>query len=489
MTAHDAALRLLAGLRVRVFAALRPLAPSALGGYGRGDLLRRFVGDVDGVQDGLVRAFVPLSGAVVTAAAAVTLASLLVPAAGLVLGAALLLGGAVIPWLVGRAVGDCGPLVELAGRRDARSGATVEALPELLAYGAAPQAVAEITRLDDEIRRRTTRSTLVASAGVLLSAATAAITLPAVLFAGAAAVQTGRLGGRQPRRARRVRPGRVRGGRAAAVGLRGLGPLPRRPGAGGGRARRHAADDRPVGASAGAAWPRRDRCHVAEPGTGRRRVHRAPTSRPAGGPWNPRGRHRTERMRQVHAAGGGPAPAPGASAGALAVSGADGGVALSELRAADLPPMVAGSLQGDHVFDATLRDNLRVVRPQALDAELDDVARRAGLAGFVATLPMAWSTPAGPDGAALSGGQRQRLLLARALLADPQVLVLDEPTAHLDAVTERAVLDDLFDATSGRTVLMSTHRRLLPGQVDSVLRMAGGVLVCAEQAVAEATSA
>lgn len=85
------------------------------------------------------------------------------------------------------------------------------------------------------------------------------------------------------------------------------------------------------------------------------------------------------------------------------------------------------------------------------------------------------------DGAALSGAQRQRLLLARALLFDPQILVLDEPTAHLDADTEREVLSDLLDATSGRTVLIPTHRRLFADQVDSVLRIGNG---CITNAVA-----
>ena len=126
------------------------------------------------------------------------------------------------------------------------------------------------------------------------------------------------------------------------------------------------------------------------------------------------------------------------------------------------------------MFNTSLRDNLRVVRPSATDADLDAVAGRAGLGGFVQGLPGGWDSSAGPNGAALSGGQRQRLLLARALLADPRILVLDEPTAHLDPETERAVLADLLAGTRGSTVLMSTHRRILPDQFDSVVRIEDG---------------
>jgi ABC-type transport system involved in cytochrome bd biosynthesis fused ATPase/permease subunit len=149
---------------------------------------------------------------------------------------------------------------------------------------------------------------------------------------------------------------------------------------------------------------------------------------------------------------------------------------LTDLSASDVPPLIAGSLQGDHVFNTSLRDNLRVVRPSATDADLDAVADRAGLGTFLHCLPRGWDSPAGPDGAAVSGGQRQRLLLARALLADPRILVLDEPTAHLDPQTERAVLADVLAGTRGSTVLMSTHRRILPEQFDEAVRIDGGML-------------
>ena len=103
----------------------------------------------------------------------------------------------------------------------------------------------------------------------------------------------------------------------------------------------------------------------------------------------------------------------------------------------------------------------------------------------VRSFPAGWSTPAGPDGAALSGGQRQRLLVARALLADPAVLVLDEPTAHLDEQTERVVLDDLLDATVGRTVLMTTHRVLADGRVDRIVQVSDESLVEVETSVGQ----
>jgi ABC-type transport system involved in cytochrome bd biosynthesis fused ATPase/permease subunit len=127
-------------------------------------------------------------------------------------------------------------------------------------------------------------------------------------------------------------------------------------------------------------------------------------------------------------------------------------------RAEDVRRTFALAGQEAHVFNSTIRENLRLARPAATDEQLYEALGRAQLADWVRTLPDALDTLVGEDGSRLSGGQRQRLVLARALLADAPVLVLDEPTAHLDTETAEAVVRDTFAAAGDRTVLLITHR-------------------------------
>ncbi|GAB3268222.1 thiol reductant ABC exporter subunit CydD [Kineosporia babensis] len=130
----------------------------------------------------------------------------------------------------------------------------------------------------------------------------------------------------------------------------------------------------------------------------------------------------------------------------------------------------------DHVFASTLRENLKLAKPGADDAELRVALTRARLGQWFNALPDGLDTWLGERGATLSAGERRRLALARALLADRPVLVLDEPAESLDAETAEAVLDDMLQASGGRSVLLVTHRGEGLGQVDQVLRLQEGRL-------------
>jgi ABC-type multidrug transport system fused ATPase/permease subunit len=130
---------------------------------------------------------------------------------------------------------------------------------------------------------------------------------------------------------------------------------------------------------------------------------------------------------------------------------------LREHRQADVRAAVLLSAQEPHVFDSTIRANLLLARPDAGEGDLQRALANARLGTWVTSLPDGLETVVGERGRALSGGQRQRLALARAFLADPAVLVLDEPTAHLDSATAEGLLDDLWREAAERSVLLITH--------------------------------
>ncbi|MSP49014.1 MAG: ABC transporter ATP-binding protein [Alphaproteobacteria bacterium] len=150
------------------------------------------------------------------------------------------------------------------------------------------------------------------------------------------------------------------------------------------------------------------------------------------------------------------------------------GVETRGLRLADLRRQVALVSQDTYLFNGDLALNLRLGRDGATDAELWDALERAALAEFVRSLPDGLETPVGERGLKLSGGQRQRLAIARAVLKDSPVLILDEATSHLDAVSERRVRQAIDDLARGRTTLVIAHRLSTVREAEKIIVLDGG---------------
>jgi thiol reductant ABC exporter CydC subunit len=150
------------------------------------------------------------------------------------------------------------------------------------------------------------------------------------------------------------------------------------------------------------------------------------------------------------------------------------GVDLGSFAADAVRTVIGGCPQDPHIFDASIRDNLRLARPGASEPELAAAAARARLLPWINSLPLGWDTPVGAHGAAMSGGERQRLALARALLADPAVMILDEPTAHQSPEARAALTRDLLALTEGRATLLITHELEGLDQVDEIMVLEHG---------------
>ncbi|MBA2793707.1 MAG: ATP-binding cassette domain-containing protein, partial [Thermoleophilaceae bacterium] len=159
--------------------------------------------------------------------------------------------------------------------------------------------------------------------------------------------------------------------------------------------------------------------------------------------------------------------------GAVLVDGAD----VREVDPTSLRREIALVSADAFLFSATLAENIAYARPGASEQQVRDAARRAGLDGFVETLPEGFETVVGERGLTLSGGQRQRVAIARALLAEPRILILDDATSSVDATTENRIKDALREVMEGRTTFVIAHRLSTIALADEIAVLEGGRIV------------
>lgn len=476
LVGHDAAFRGLTDLRVTIYERLERLSPVGLMRFGRGDLLARLVADVDAALDLPLRVVLPWVQAAFVSAATVAFLAWLVPggpalsglpSAGLALGIVLIIGLVVVPWIVARIAARAER--RLAPARGALSACVVSSLDgaaDLLAFGAVDAALADIDRRDAQLTAVAKRESAGLGFGVGLSTALQGTAVVVCLVAAIPAVVDGSL---------------------APVWLAVAALLP--------LATYDIVSTLPTSALAyqrvrGSAERINEVLDAPDP------VHDPREPEPMPRPPLPlrcRGLKAAWTLEPVlrgidlDLASGeriavvGPSGAGKSTLAMVLLRFLDysGSVELcgAEMRALDgdaVREEVGMLTQDAHVFDTTVRENLHLGAPHASDDELRAVLARVGLAGWLTHLPRGLDTDLGPHGAAISGGERQRLALARLLLAERRLLVLDEPTEHLDPQTADSLTDDLLAVTAGRSTLLITHRLRGLDRVDRVVVLISG---------------
>ncbi|AIR99314.1 thiol reductant ABC exporter subunit CydD [Streptomyces glaucescens] len=473
LVSHDTVLRMLADTRVAVYRRLERLAPAGLRTTRRGDLLSRLVADVDALQDYWLRWLLPAGSAVVVCAVSAGFTAWLLPEAGAVLAAGLLASGAGVPLLTGAVARRAER--RLAPARGALATHVADLLTgtaELTVAGALPTRTARTRRADAELTRIASRAATATALGAGLTALICGLTVTAAALTGVRAVADGRLSGialavvvltplaafeavlglpsavqyrqRVARSAERVfevldAPGPVREPERPRSAPATPFPLALRD-----LSARHSGQDRDALAGVDLTLHQGRRIAVVGPsGSGKTTLAQV-------------------LLRFLDARSGGYTLA---------------GVDAYALDGDDVRRLVGLSAQDAHLFDSTVRENLLLARRDATEDELRAALARARLLEWADSLPDGLDTLVGEHGARLSGGQRQRLALARALLADFPVLVLDEPAEHLDLPTADALTADLLAATAGRTTLLITHRLAGLQDVDEVLVLDAGRVV------------
>ncbi len=478
LVTHEATLRLLARLRVWLFERLVPLAPARLGGMHSAELFSRLRADVDALEHAYLGALLPM--AVAAAVSVVVLATVFcyLPPLGLLLAALIAIGGMLLPrWTISRAAAPGASAIACSERLRMLAADGVRGRAELALYGAESAHAERIAATAGQLQqaqRRIDRLQAIGGAGVTL------MTQLAVVFALAVGLAALRRAALPPADLTMLVL-------LAMATFETIAPLPEawaQLSATLACARRvfSLADTQPAVIEPQSPSPTAASNDLV--------IRQLRLRYDPQGPWVldgvdldlPHGR----RLGLVGPSGSGKSSLAGALLRLYPYEGTItlGGASLQTWRGDDVRARIAVVDQSPYLFDASLRDNLRLARPEATDEQLRQVIRQAQLEDYVARLPQGLDTWVGENGARVSGGEARRIAIARALLADAPILILDEPTEGLDAGTAAELYEALAKAMAGRSVLLITHRLGgLSTLVDEVVTMLDGRMAPSAPAV------
>ncbi|WKD33764.1 thiol reductant ABC exporter subunit CydD [Streptomyces xanthophaeus] len=473
LVSHDAVLRMLADLRVSVYRRLERIAPAGLRTHRRGDLLARLVADADALQDYWLRWLLPVGTAVLVGTGSVAFTAWLLPEAGAVLAVGLLAAGVAVPLVSGACARRAERrLAPARGQLATRVADLLTGTAELTVAGALEDRKGRTRESDGLLTAIAARGSAAAGLGGGLSALVCGLTVVAAAAVAADAVHDGRLSGVAMAVA-------VLTPLAAFEAVNGL-PLAVQYRQ---RVRRSAErvyevidapvpvaePEQPAAAPASPFPLRLTGLTARHPGQERAALRDVDLTLEAGrriAVVGPSGSGKTT-LAQVLLRFLDPAE------GAYSLGGSD----ARTLDGDDVRALVGLCAQDAHIFDSSVRENLRLARTGASEEQLRQALAAARLLEWADGLPDGLDTLVGEHGERISGGQRQRLALARALLADFPVLVLDEPAEHLDLATADALTADLLAVTEGRTTVLITHRLAGLEAVDEVLVLDRGEVV------------
>ena len=474
LASHDVTFRLLARLRGRFYARLAPLLPARLLHFRSGDLLARMVEDVEELENVYGRVFTPLAVAALTIALVGVALRSFDPTLAMVAVGVLLVAGVGVPTLalvLGRATGR--RQIALRAKRQAALIDGVQGLADLLAYGRGADQAARIAILDRQLGAANRRAALVEGTQGALGEA---LTFGALALILALAIPT-------------AASGRFGAVYLAAIAMIVLGAFEAITPLG----HAFAALGRSLTASGRIFDVIDAEPAVADPPQPRPLTLTTPPALAFSGvtfgyaPDGPPALRDIDftvapraRVAIVGPSGAGKSTLVRLilrfwepTAGTIRLAGHD----LRDYAQEDVRRTLATVAQDGYLFGDTLRNNLLLARSDAPDDLLVAALNRAGLADLLHQLPHGLDTWLGEHGLRLSGGERQRVILARALLRDAPLLILDEPTANLDPATEAALLATLHAEAAGRTTLLITHRLVQMARFDLILVLDGGRIV------------